>query len=163
MAEDFTRTVRIQRPTRVAEDDRGHNVWVGKVESVELELVSTTALQKLLKTADGKTQAEIRSLADSRKDGVLARDTATGVFQIVSDEDLKTAVEITTPRDGPVRGAEIQGAPLSEKALKAAEELSLVSTQILRKVIRPDGQDADVKPKAGKKDKFGGFNPYDNG
>jgi hypothetical protein len=162
MADDFTRTVRIQRPTRVAEDDRGRSVWVGKVESVELELVSTVALQKILKTADGKTQAEIRSLADSRKEGVLARDTATGVFQIVSDEDLKTAVEITTPRDGPVRGAEIQGAPLSEKALKAAEELSLVSTQILRKVIRPDGQDADGKPKAGKKDKFGGFNPYDN-
>ncbi|MGE0029860.1 MAG: hypothetical protein AB7T20_01910 [Steroidobacteraceae bacterium] len=163
MADDFTKTVRIQRTSRVAEDDRGRNVWVGKVESVELELVSTTALQKLLKTADGKTQAEIRSLADSRKDGVLARDTATGVFQIVSNEDLRTAVEITTPRDGPARGAEIQGAPLSEKTLKAAEELSLVSTQILRKVIRPDDQDADGKPKVGKKDQFGGFNPYDNG
>lgn len=159
MAEDFTKTVRIQRPARVAEDDRGHNVWVGKVESVELELVSTVALQKILKTADGKTQAEIRSLADSRKDGVLARDTATGVFQILSNEDLRTAVEITTAKDqGPKRSTEIRGAPLSEKALKAAEELSLVSTQILRKVIRPDD-----KPKAGKKDKFGGFNPYDNG
>jgi len=163
MAEDFTKTVRIQRTSRVAEDDRGRNVWVGKVESVELELVSTTALQKLLKTADGKTQAEIRSLADSRKDGVLARDTATGMFQIVSNEDLKTAVEITMPRDGPARGAEVQGAPLSAKTLKAADELSLVSTQILRKVIRPDDQEADEKPKAGKKDKFGGFNPYDNG
>lgn len=162
MADDFTRTVRIQRPTRVAEDDCGHNVWVGKVESVELELVSTVALQKILKTADGKTQAEIRQLATGRADGVLARDTATGVFQIVSNEDLKTAVEITTPRDGPARGAEIQGAPLSEKTLKAAEELSLVSTQILRKVVRPDNGDKDGKPKAGKKDKFGGFNPYDN-
>ncbi len=85
------------------------------------------------------------------------------MFQIVSNEDLRTAVEITTPRDGPARGAEIQGAPLSEKTLKAADELSLVSTQILRKVIRPDDQDSDRKPKAGKKDKFGGFNPYDNG
>jgi hypothetical protein len=163
MAEDFTRTVRIQRPTRVAEDDRGRSVWAGKVESVELELVSTMALQKILKAADGKTQAEIRSLAESRKDGVLARDTATGMFQIVSHEDLKTAVEITTPGDGPARGAEIQGAPLSEKTLKAAEELSLVSTQILRKVVKPDNGDEDGKPKAGKKDKFGGFNPYDNG
>jgi hypothetical protein len=162
MAEDFTKTVRIQRPSRVAEDDRGRNVWVGKVESVELELVSTMALQKILKTADGKTQAEIRSLADSRKDGVLARDTATGVFQIVSHEDLKTAVEITTPGDGPARDAEIRGAPLSEKALQAADELSLVSTQILRKVVKPDGKGESGKPKAGKKDKFGGFNPYDN-
>lgn len=162
MADDFTKTVRIQRPTRVAEDDRGRSVWVGKVESVELELVSTTALQKLLKTADGKTQAEIRRLAAGKADGVLARDTATGVFQIVSDEDLKTAVEITSPRDGPQRSAEIQGAPVSEKALQAAAELSLVSTQILRKIIKPDEKDGDRQSKAGKKDKFGGFNPYDN-
>jgi hypothetical protein len=162
MADDFTRTVRIQRPSRVAEDDRGRSVWVGKVESVELELVSTTALQKLLKTADGRTQAEIRSLADSRKDGVLARDTATGVFQIVSDEDLKTAVEITAPRDGPARVAEIKGAPVSEKTLKAAEELSLVSTQILRKVLMPDGKAEYEKPKTGRKDRSGGFDPYNN-
>lgn len=162
MAEDFTRTVRIQRPTRVAEDDRGHNVWVGKVESVELELVSTTALQKLLRTADGRTQAEIRRLADSRRDGVLARDTATGVFQIVSDEDLKTAVEITKPRDGPARGAEIKGAPLSEKTLQAADELSLVSTQVLRKVMTPDGKAEYETPKGSKRDKSGGFDPYNN-
>lgn len=163
MAEDFTKTVRIQRPSKVAEDDRGRSVWVGKVESVELELVSTTALQKILKSADGKTQAEIRSLADSRKDGVLARDTATGVFQIVSDADLKTAVEITTPRDGPKRSAEIQGAPVSAKALQAADELSLVSTQILRKVLKPDGTSDYEQPKAGKKDKSGGFDPYNSG
>jgi hypothetical protein len=84
------------------------------------------------------------------------------VFQIVSNEDLKTAVDITTSKDRPARGSEIQGAPLSEKTLQAAEELSLVSTQILRKVIKPDDGDKDTKPKAGKKDKFGGFNPYDN-
>ena len=162
MAEDFTKTVRIQRPTRVAEDDRGRNVWVGKVESVELELVSTMALQKILKTADGKTQAEIRQLAAGKADGVLARDAATGVFQIVSNEDLKTAIEITTPRDGPARGAEIKGAPLSEKTLKAADELSLVSTQMLRKVLTPDGKAGYETPKGGKKDKSGGFDPYDN-
>lgn len=162
MAEDFTKTVRIQRPAKVAEDDRGRNVWVGRVESVELELVSTVALQKILKTADGKTQAEIRQLAAGKADGVLARDAATGVFQIVSNEDLKTAIEITTPRDGPARGAEIKGAPLSEKTLKAADELSLVSTQILRKVLTPDGKAGYETSKSGKKDKSGGFDPYDN-
>lgn len=163
MADDFTKTVRLQRPSRVAEDDRRRNVPAGKVDSVELELVSTTALERILKTADGKAQAEIRSLADSRKDGILARDTTTGVFQIVTPEDLKTAVEVTAPRAGPARGAEIRGAPLSEKALQAAGELSLVSTQILRKVIKPDDGNKDTKPKVGKKDRFGGFNPYDNG
>ncbi|HEY5558167.1 MAG TPA: hypothetical protein VIK49_00420 [Steroidobacteraceae bacterium] len=162
MAEDFTKTVRIQRTTRVAQDDRGHNVWVGKVESVELELVSTTALLKILNSADGRMQAEIRQLAAGKADGVLARDTATGVFQIVSNEDLEKAVEITAPRDGPKRGAEIKAAPVSENTLKAADELSLVSTQILRKIIKPDDGTGDEKPKAGKKDQFGGFDPYDN-
>jgi hypothetical protein len=160
MAEDFTKTVRIQRPARVAEDNRGCNVWVGKIETVELELVSTTALQKIMKSADGKTQAEIRRLAEGKSDGVLARDTATGVFQIVSNEDLKTAVEITTPWDGPQRSAEIQGAPVSEKTLRAADELSLVSTRILRTVLAPDGKAEYENPKSGKKDKFGGFDPY---
>ena len=44
-----------------------------------------------------------------------------------------------------------------------AEELSLVSTQFLRKVVKPDGKSEveKLKPTA-KKDKFGGFNPYDN-
>jgi hypothetical protein len=41
---------------------------------------------------------------------------------------------------------------MTEKTRGKAEELSLVSTQILRKVVKPDG----------RKDKFGGFNPYDN-
>ncbi len=162
MAEDFTRTVRIQRSSRVAEDDRGRNVWVGKVESVELELVSTTALEKILKTADGKTQAEIRSLAAGRKDGVLARDTTTGVFQIVSDEDLKAAVEVTAPQDGPRRGAEVRGAPISAKTLEDADQLSLVSTQILRKVVRPEDGTEARKPQSAKKDAGGGFDPYNN-
>ncbi len=162
MSDDFTRTVRIKRDSRVAPDERGRNVWVGKVESVELELVSTTALEKIFRTADGKTQVEIRKLAESKQDGVLARNTATGVFQIVSNEDLKTAVEVTAPRDGPKRGAEVQGAPISDKTMQAAAELSLVSTQILRKVVKEDAEAEAVKT-AGKRDKFGGFNPYDNG
>ncbi len=53
-------------------------------------------------------------------------------------------------------------APLTETTRRAADELSLVSTQILRKVLKPDGKTEVAKAKAGKKDKFGGFNPYDN-
>lgn len=40
MADDPAKTVRIKRSSRVAEDPRGRNVWVGRVEEpVELELV----------------------------------------------------------------------------------------------------------------------------
>ncbi len=53
-------------------------------------------------------------------------------------------------------------APLTETTRRAADQLSLVSTQILRKVLKPDGTTEVVKAKPGKKDKFGGFNPYDN-
>ncbi len=167
MSDDFSKTVRIKRQSRVAPDDRGRNVWVGRVESVELELVSTTALEKILKTADGKTQVEIRKLAESKKDGVLARDTATGHYQIVSDAELKSFVDAEGSgaagvNDQPKRAAEVTAAPLSDQARLAAEELSLVSTQILRKVVKEDAEAEAVKV-AGKRDKFGGFNPYDNG
>jgi hypothetical protein len=162
MAEDYTKTVRIKRASKVAPDERGRNVWVGKVETVELELVSTTALEKILKTDDGRTRSEIRKLVAGRKDGILARDTATGVFQIVSDEDLKSAIDAGEVRDAPTRGAEITADPISEQTRQAAAELSLVSTQILRKVFKPDGTTDYETPKAGKKDKFGGFDPYNN-
>ena len=154
MSDEHMKTVRIQRPSRVAPDERGRNVWVGKVEVVELELVSTTALNKILKTADGQTQTEIRELAKSRKDGVLARDTATGHYQIVSEAELKAIAEAEGPPptagNRPGRNATVVAAPLTDQARLAAAELSLVSTQFLRNVVA-------------KKDPSGGFNPYDKG
>jgi len=54
---------------------------------------------------------------------------------------------------------------MTETTIRRAEELSLVSTQILRKVVAPDGKikvEAAKAKAASKKDKFGGFNPYDN-
>lgn len=136
MAEDHTRTVRIQRPSRVAPDERGRNVWVGRVEEVELELMSTTALERILKSDAGHSREEIQKLAAEGKDGVLARDTATGVFQIVSEADLKRATEVSAPAPG-----------------AAGQEFSFVSTQYLRRAL---------KPRPGK-DKGGGFDPYNSG
>jgi hypothetical protein len=124
MSDDHSKTVRIKRPSRVAPDERGRNVWVGRVETVELELMSTTALQKVMKSGDGEACSEIRKLARSQKDGVLARDTATGHYRIVSESELKTVAN--------------------------TDELSLVSTQILRKVVKT----------AGRKDPSGGYDPY---
>ncbi len=166
MRKDHTKTQRIRDPGKVAPDLRGRSVWLGKVEPVELELVSTTALEKILKTEGGKTRTEIQKLASGRKNGLLARDTATGHFRILSDADLKKASAAPpSPADGPKRGNVSTGAPLTETVRKKADELSLVSTQILRKVVKPDGK-AEVESAkakaAGKKDKFGGFNPYDN-
>jgi hypothetical protein len=162
MSRDFTKTVQIRKVDKVAPDHRGRSVWLGKVEPVELELVSTTALKKILKAEGGETRSEIQKLAAGRKNGVLARDTATGHFRILSDADLKKAAT-AAPGEDPKRGGVTVGAPLTETARKKADELSLVSTQILRKVVKPGGDAEIQKPKpASKKDKFGGFNPYDN-
>lgn len=126
MNKDHTRTIQIKRPSRVSHDDRGRSVWVGPVETIELELMSTMALEKIMKSGDDEACSEIRKLARSRKDGVLARETATGHFRIISESDLK--------------------------ALANVGELALVSTQILRKVVKTES----------KKDPAGGFDPYDN-
>ena len=156
MSKDHTKTVQIRKIDKVAPDHRGRSVWLGKVEAIELELVSTTALEKILKTEGGKTRSEIQKLAAGRKDGVLARDTATGHFRILSDADLKKAVPAG---DGPKRSAEVTAAPLTETARKKADELSLVSTQILRKVMKPDGKAEVVKPKADQEGQVRGLQP----
>ena len=86
----------------------------------------------------------------------------TGVFQIVSDDDLRAALESDDVRPPPQRVADVTAAPIADKVKQAAAELSLVSTQALRKVLKPDGSVEYAKPKTGKKDKHGGFDPYDN-
>lgn len=162
-SKDATKTVKIRKIDKVAPDHRGRSVWLGKIEPVELELVSTTALEKILKTEGGATRSEIRKLAAGRKNGLLARDTATGHFRILSDADLRNAATTPPPGDGPKRSGVVTAAPLTESARRKADELSLVSTQILRKVVKPDDEAGNGKPKpAARKDKFGGFNPYDN-
>ena len=162
MSKDHTKTVRIRKVDKVAPDHRGRSVWLGKIEPVELELVSTTALEKILKTEGGKTRSEIQKLAAGRKNGVLARDTATGHFRILC-EPTSGRRPRAPPGDGPKRSGVVTAAPLTETTRKKADELSLVSTQILRKVVKPDGRAGNEKPKAAaRKDKFGGFNPYDN-
>jgi hypothetical protein len=162
MSKDPTKTVRIRAIGKVAPDHRGRSVWLGKVYPVELELVSTSALEKILKSGGGETRSEIRKLAAGRKIGVLARDTTTGHFRILSEADLRKAAT-APPGENPKRSGLVMAAPLTETTRRKAEELSLVSTQILRKVVSPDGKAAIERPKpAGRKDKFGGFNPYDN-
>jgi hypothetical protein len=169
MANDPTRTVRIKRDSGVAEDPRGRNVWVGRVEQVaELELISTTALEKILGSGDGKSQVEIRKLAESGKEGLLARDAATGHYEIVGQDELKSIAETGQVPDRPHAKGVNLAEPLSEDAVHKAEELSLVSTMMLRKVVGADGKaeivnPAKDKPKApekGGRDKFGGFDPY---
>jgi hypothetical protein len=75
---------------------------------------------------------------------------------------VKAALGAGDVHDKPKSGAEVTAPPISDEARSKADELSLVSTQILRKVLKPDGKVEYKKPAVGKKDKFGGFDPYNN-
>lgn len=167
MSDEYVPTVRIRRPARVSSDG-GRNVWTETIETAELELVSTTQLQALLQSGDEESRGAIREVLAGKQEGVLARDTATGLYEIVSEEDLKAFMEDSgTP---PIRrrpAATATGASGKGEAAQGepAQEFSLVSTQMLRRLVPPEEKPA--KPVAGKpkevKDRSGGFDPYNSG
>ena len=159
MSDEYKQTVRILRKSKVATDERGHSVWAEPVESAELELVSTTMLKQILATDDEKARQNIEK-ASQGKEGVLARDTGTNYFEIIDDDDLQAALEsaadtpdVTTPPD-------VTLVPLSEQIDEDNEELSLVSTQMLRQILASDDPESIV----GEDDvDDGGFDPYNSG
>ncbi len=145
MANDHTTTVRIRRPARVTTDERGRTVWAGEIEEAELELVSTAELQQILDSSDPTSRTAIEEVVTGNANGVLARNPATGLFEIISDSDLQAAL---------AQDARRQAGSLEPAA---GEELSLVSTQVLRKVLK-----TDTRPGTPKKDAGGGFDPYNS-
>ena len=151
MADDYTATIRIRRPSKVTTDDRGRTVWVGEIEESELELVSTAELQQILDASDPASRSAIEQVASGAAEGLLARNTATGLFEIVSDDDVQAALT----RDA---GRPAAGSGPAPATGRAGEDLSLVSTQVLRKVLK-----TGTKPGTRKKDAGGGFDPYDSG
>ena len=151
MADDYTATIRIRRPSKVTTDDRGRTVWVGEIEEAELELVSTAELKQILGSSDPASRSAIEQVASGAAEGLLARNTATGLFEIISDQDLQSALARDTGRTA-------AGSGLESANNHSGEDLSLVSTQVLRKVLK-----ADTKPDARKKDAGGGFDPYNSG
>ncbi len=156
MSDELTKTVRIRRIPKVAEDERGHSVWTKPVEEVELELVSTTMLKQIL-TSDEERQRVEKAVED--KDGFLARNTETSHFEVIDDEDLQAALESAADTPEMPRPADVTLEPLDEASDE--EELSLVSTQMLRVMLSGDDPTAlDEGDEA--TDDGGGFNPYDH-
>jgi hypothetical protein len=162
MAEDYIPTVRIRRPAKVTTDDRGRTVWADTVETAELELVSTAELQKILASTDEDTRSAIQSIIREEEEGVLARDPTTGLFEIISDADLQAILENTNDLPKTRRPADVTLEPVNRQ--EDDEELSLVSTQVLRKIL---AKDAPKAPSPAKdklpRDKGGGFDPYNSG
>lgn len=157
MAEEHVPTVRIRRPAKVTTDDRGRTVWADTVVTAELELVSTSELQKILASSDDDTRSAIERVVTGEEEGVLARDLATGLFEIISDAELKVILAENN-RPMTYRTPDIRLEPASAKASNTGDELSLVSTQVLRKVLA-----TETPKKTSPKIKGGGFDPYNSG
>lgn len=163
MSDNHVATVRIRRPARVTTDG-GRNVWSETIETVELELVSTAQLEAILQSEDEVAQGAIRKVLSGKREGVLARDPASGAFEIIGEDDLETLLgeNENLPIRRPQTGASAEPAGRDDEPA----ELSLVSTQMLRQMIPTQDGTASkpappVKPKA-VKDRSGGFDPYNS-
>lgn len=164
MNKSLTQTLKILRPARVKTDDRGRTVWDGPVEETELELVSTTSLRAILASGDAERKRQLKEAAAS-KNGVLAQNLTSGSFEIIDDEDLKAALEHADSTPDKVRAADVTWEPLLERADSGDDELSLVSTQALRRMLgQPEKKEPATERKKDRKAESpgGGFDPYNS-
>lgn len=156
--------VLIKRPAKVHTDSRGRSVWADPIESAELELVSTQTLKQILSSTDDTHRESIKEVAGTESNGVLARDTATGMFKIIDDDELQHILDNDSDLPKIQRPSDVTLEPLHDYA--DVDHLSLVSTQALKRVLNsggkdeksartPDTDDDDPNPNAG-------FNPYDS-
>ncbi|MDZ7644725.1 MAG: hypothetical protein U5K76_11155 [Woeseiaceae bacterium] len=153
------KTVRLHaRRPRVTTDERGHSVWSETIRTATFELVSTARLRKLLDDDDEQQREEVRRLAETQGNGYLARDHATGMFRIIDDADLQALLDSEDAPAPVARPADVTSEPAKNTD---DEDLSLVSTQALRKILELP-EDRAASDDAPARDEGGGFDPYNN-
>lgn len=157
MSCNSTNKVLVPRPGRIRSDGHGRSVWADPLQSAELELVSTQMLKQMLSSRDSSERDAIAQVADTSAEGVLARDTGNGRFEIIEDDDLQAILDANKGLPNLDRPSDVTLEPLKDYA--DDEHLSLVSTQALRKVLGKD--DVDEKTSAASNESVG-FNPYDS-
>ncbi len=165
MDDELKQTVHLIRRGKVTTDDRGQTVWDGPVEEVELELVSTMTLKRVLDSNDADRRQRLADAAESG-DGILARNTVSDEFEIIDDDDLEAALSSAAADTGPGRVADVVYEAVVEPSEESAEELSLVSTQMLRQILdvdgTPGGEADDGDELRGESARDGGFDPYNS-
>ncbi len=160
MSEELKQTVHLIRRGKVTTDDRGRTVWEGPVEEAEFELISTQMMERLINSGDEERRRRLEKVANEG-DGVLARNTANNEFEVIADDDLEKALASADAESGPARAD--HSAETVATSTGDTDQLSLVSTQMLRVMLGGDeeeasGDDADAafKPESG-------FDPYNSG
>ena len=154
-----SRKVLVKRPSRITTDGRGRSVWADPVESAELELVSTQMLKVMLTSRDDSDREAIRVAANTETEGILARNPESGSFEIIDDDELQAILDVNQGLPKISKSTDATVEPLRDYA--DHEELSLVSTQALRKVLHRDEEESANDPEL--PDEPAGFNPYDRG
>lgn len=132
-------------------------MWADPVESAELELVSTQILKQILSSNDQQNRDAIAVAANTATDGVLARDPATGFFEIIDDDDLQAILDNNSDLPKLSRPVDVTLQPLHDYA--DDEKLSLVSTMALRKVLAKDIDDGTHEAEVDAS----GTDPYNSG
>jgi hypothetical protein len=154
---DLKQTVRLLRPASATSGEGANSDADGAMEETELELVSTAMLRAMLESGNADHQRRLRDAA-AGKQGVLAKNLGSGNFEIIDDDDLKTALAAAATD----RAAKVSGKPLLERADKGDEKLSLVSTQALRQMLGQVEKEPAKKDKVKPKAPGGGFDPYNS-
>ena len=157
---DYEPTIKIRRPPRVRTDGQGRTVWDEPVDPAdELELVSTQALRVILDSENEKARKALSDAVKGGGDGVLARHPASGSFEVIDDDELQKILDSTSDLPPISRPADVTLEPVNPES---SEELSLVSTQALRKLLGTEPPKSEVGKKT-KRDQGGGFDPYNSG
>ena len=156
MSGDTPNKVLVRRPTRIKTDSRGRSVWADPIESAKLELVSTQTLKQILASNDDQNRKAIADAANTATDCVLARDPATGFFEIIDDSDLQAILNTNSDLPKLSRPVDVTLEPLHDYV--DDESLSLVTTMALRKVLAQDDDEASPEPER----EPSGSNPYDS-
>ena len=128
------------------------------MESAQLELVSTQTLKQILSSNDVENRKAVKEAARSTGEGVLARDPATGYFEIIEEDELQAILDSEQDLPKLSRPSDVTVEPLHDYA--DWDHLSLVSTQALRRVLVDDDEKEDAEP---VEVDVGAFNPYDSG
>jgi len=156
MSGDTPNKVLVRRPSKIKTDSRGRSVWADPVESAKLELVSTQSLKQILSSSDQQNRKAIEEAANTATDGVLARDPATGYFEIIDDADLQAILNTNADLPKLSRPVDVTLEPLHDYA--DDESLSLVTTMALRKVLAKSDDDSAVETEVDSS----GMDPYNS-
>jgi hypothetical protein len=157
MSDKNSAKVLVRRPSKIKSDGDGQSVSADPLESAQLELVSTQILKQILSSNDAENREAVKEAAKSTAEGVLARDPATGYFEIIEEDELQAILDSGQDLPNLSRPSDVTVEPLHDYV--DSDHLSLVSTRALRRVLVDD--DEKEEPEPAEVD-GGGFNPYDS-